>query len=124
MTLLALASLLAGCRDTGLDDDRFIGAMAALRRLPAPFDSTTRTRADTLRALAADSARRAAILRTQGVTAAEMERTAEALAGDPKRAERLLQGVDSAMAIPHDTLRARPMRGKPAAGRPKKAPQR
>lgn len=119
---LALVLLLAACRDRGLPDERFIATMVALRQLPAPFDSSTRSAADSARALVVDSSRRAAVLARQGVTAAQMEETARALAAEPTRAQEVLAAIDAKLAPAADSAApaaaAPPAAGTPPAGAP------
>ena len=80
--LLALVAA-AGCRRhvlvEGVSDSTFVGAMAGLRRLPAQsmVDSASRMRA------------RDSILKHYGLTAAQLESAAAALADTPDRAASL-----------------------------------
>ena len=94
----------AGCRREpreagGMSDSTFVATMVELRRL------------DT--ALTADSAARAtmrgAVLQRRGVTVAELERAATALANDPTHAARVFHMIDSIVtAARRDTTRVVP----------------
>ena len=98
MTLTA-----GGCRRRvdivdGVSDSAFIATMVELRRLErgAPVDS------------AASATARARVLQRQGLTAAQFERAAAALADDPKRAQELFARIDSTLAVSDSARRATP----------------
>jgi hypothetical protein len=113
---LALGAVGCQGRDivAGVGDSTFVRTMADLRRLQN--DSTL---GDSARALA-----RAATLTRHGVTAAQLERAARALAADPPRAQALFQAVSQAVDVSDTTTGA--ARAAAAAARAKNggAPRR
>lgn len=74
----------------GVSDSAFVSTMAQLRRVQndASLDSAAR------------AAARAAVLQGQGLTAAQLERAAAALAADPDRATDLWRRIDQRVAAP------------------------
>ena len=89
--LLAVSAvLLAGCRSdeivSGVSDSTFARAMIALRRLPLATQGDTASRV----------AARDSILRSHGVTAAQLESAAVRLADDPARAANLWRVIEAA----------------------------
>jgi hypothetical protein len=88
---LLLACAIAGCAIAGcakgeivagVSDSAFVAAMSDLRRVEAaPGDSASR------------AATRQRLLQQRGLTAAQLERAAQALASDPARATALFQAI-------------------------------
>ena len=94
-----LAIVLAACARgeivPGVRDSAFVATMADLRRAEG---TTTDT--------AALGATRRRILQQRGLTVEQLERAARALAGDPARAVRLWQAIDTrAVNAPADTTK-------------------
>ncbi|MBV6521430.1 MAG: hypothetical protein MNPFHGCM_01568 [Gemmatimonadaceae bacterium] len=77
----------------GISDSAFVAAMAGLRRLPvhSMIDSASRMAA------------RDSILRANGLTAAQLEAAAAALASDPGRAAAIWDAVTRKENSPRDT---------------------
>jgi len=107
----------AGCHRgeivAGVSDSSFVRAMAELRRVnsDAALDS------------AAKASARAAVLQREGLTPAQLERAATALADDPGRAGAVFAAIDSA-ASRADSMRRAPSVAKPSepAATPAHAP--
>src|SRR5215213_7450059 len=103
--LVVLASV--ACRRdeiiSGVSDSAFVGAMAELRRIQndASLDSARRK-------MARDS-----VLQGRGLTPAEMERAARALARDPERASALWQEIDRRVQTPPPTPATIPVQPPP-----------
>ena len=93
IALLALATLVGGggCRSdpvfVDMSDSTFIQTMIALRKLPiGSIDTAARMR------------QRDSVLRTFGVTAAQVESTAVRLASDPARAATVFRAIENPSA--------------------------
>lgn len=91
MAVLAGAGAMVGttgCRRgeivSGVTDSTFVAAMSELRRVESAPTRDSASRA----------AARAAVLQRQGLTPAELERAARALAGDPERATEIWRAID------------------------------
>ncbi|HEX2779345.1 MAG TPA: hypothetical protein VHM30_07590 [Gemmatimonadaceae bacterium] len=82
-----LACAITGCTKheivSGVSDSAFVAAMADLRRIQnAPGDS------------ASQAATRQRVLQQRGLTEAQLERAAEALAKEPARATALFEAIE------------------------------
>ena len=87
-TPILVLILVAACRSdpvfSDMSDSTFVQAMVALRKLPvSPADPARR------------AVRRDSILKTFGVTGAQMESTAVRLSGDPARAAEIWRAIEA-----------------------------
>ena len=82
--VMATASCERGQLVSGVSDSAFIAAMVELRRIQEnpSLDSAAR------------DAARAMVLQSRGLSPADMERAARAIADDPRRASEIIQTID------------------------------
>ncbi|MFL5577096.1 MAG: hypothetical protein ACJ79S_14130 [Gemmatimonadaceae bacterium] len=88
----------------GVTDSTFVATMAELRRVDAKVALDS----------AAKASQRAAVLQRRGLTAAQLEHAAGALADDPERAGVLFARIDSVTARPDSADAAPADRRRPA----------
>ncbi|HKG92842.1 MAG TPA: hypothetical protein VKA84_13150 [Gemmatimonadaceae bacterium] len=93
LVMLASAACRRGEIVSGVSDSAFIRAMVDLRRIQnnPSLDSTRRK-------MARDS-----VLQGRGLTPAELERAARALADDPERAGNIWREIEGRMHVPTET---------------------